>query len=116
NANLSIYQSVRPITLPYYDSRMCGFICSLPVNLLKGRQIQIEYIKRRNPKVAKVSWQAKRPFNLYNYKLNKMPYNLPFRVWYKVRSKLSRNGIVQRNWELQFMGKNNDEHLREWLF
>src|SRR5690606_30849221 len=57
STNLSVFESVRPITLPYYDNRMCEFICSVPEKYLAGRQIQIEYIKRRNPNVAKIEWQ-----------------------------------------------------------
>jgi hypothetical protein len=62
--NLSVFQAVRPITLPYYDARMCDFICSVPEQYLAGRQIQIEYIKLRMPALAKLTWQAQRPFNL----------------------------------------------------
>jgi len=28
--NLSIFEAVRPISLPYYDNRMCAFICTIP--------------------------------------------------------------------------------------
>src|SRR5690606_5002087 len=106
----------RPVALPYYDRRMCDFICTLPEHLLDGRKIQIEYIKRRSKEAAKVTWQARRPFNLYNYEWNRMPYNLPVRMWYKMKNGLARRPLIQRNWELQFLGPQNDEHLRRWLF
>lgn len=116
NTNLRIFEAARPVALPYYDRRMCDFICTLPEHLLDGRKIQIEYIKRRSKEAAKVTWQARRPFNLYNYEWNRMPYNLPVRMWYKMKNGLARRPLIQRNWELQFLGPQNDEHLRRWLF
>ena len=114
--NLSVFQAVRPITLPYYDARMCDFICSVPEQYLAGRQIQIAYIKLRMPALAKLTWQAQRPFNLYNYRFNKIPYNLPYRIISKLQRLTASRPYVQRNWELQFIGKNNDTALQHWLF
>ena len=116
STNLSVFESVQPITLPYYDNRMCEFICSVPEKYLAGRQIQIEYIKRRNPKVANIEWQQHRPFNLYNYHLNKVPYNLPYRIYGKLLRTINPQKFIQRNWELQFLGKQNERHLEHYLF
>jgi uncharacterized protein (DUF2164 family) len=115
-SNLSIFESVAPISLPYFDNRMCEFICTIPEKYLSGRQIQIEYIKLRNPEIAKVTWQEKRPFNLYNYQFNKFPYNFPYRLANKLKRMLSRNKFIERNWELQFLGKENDIELKKHLF
>lgn len=116
STNLSIFESIKPITLPYFDDRMCEFICSVPEKYLAGRQIQIEYLKMRMPDLAKIEWQEHRPFNLYSYKWDKMPFNLPYRILNKVKNKFSGQKLIQRNWELQFLGKNNDEELRKRLF
>lgn len=116
STNLSVFESVKPITLPYYDNRMCEFICSVPEKYLAGRQIQIEYIKRRNPKIAKIEWQQHRPFHLYNYHLNKVPYNLPYRIYSKLLRTVNPKKFIQRNWELQFLGKQNEQHLEAYLF
>ena len=62
NSNLSVFESVRPISVPYFDDRMCEFICTVPEKYLSGRQIQIEYLKMRMPKLAKIAWQDHRPF------------------------------------------------------
>jgi hypothetical protein len=114
--NLSVFESVKPITLPYYDNRMCEFICSVPEKYLAGRQIQIEYLKRRMPELAKITWEAQRPFNLYNYHRNKVPWNIPFRIFNKFKRTINPNLFIQRNWELQFLGTENDQKLRERLF
>lgn len=116
NTNLSVFESQRPMELPYYDDRMCQFVCTVPEKYLAGRQIQIAYLKLRNPGLARIPWQAQRPFNLYNYHLNKMPYNLPFRIYDKTKRELKSSFTVQRNWELQFLGDDNQKQLKKWLF
>ncbi len=66
SVNLSVFQKYHPVALPYYDNRMCEFICTIPEKFLSGRQIQIEYIKRKAPELAEIPWQALHPCNLYN--------------------------------------------------
>lgn len=114
--NLSVFDSVKPISMPYFDNRMCEFICSVPERFLSGRQLQIAYIKDRMPELAKLTWQDQRPFNLYSYKLNKSPWNLPYRIKNKLERIQSPKLYVQRNWELQFLGESNEKQLKEWLF
>ena len=116
SVNLSVFESQRPIALPYYDNRMCEFICTIPEKYLAGRQIQIEYLKMRNPALARISWQSHKPFNLYNYHWNKTPYNLPYRVYDKIRRSIRSGTTIQRNWELQFLGKANEKQLQTRLF
>ncbi|MNF54106.1 Asparagine synthase [compost metagenome] len=116
STNLSVFESVRPISVPYYDNRMCEFICSVPEKYLSGRQIQIEYLKMRAPALAKISWQDHRPFNLYQYHWDKRPWNLPYKILDKIKRSLASKPLIQRNWELQFIGGENEKQLRQWLF
>lgn len=119
NSNFGIFEATSPIEAPYYDDRMCQFICEIPEEYLADRKIQIAYIKSQNPKVAKITWQAQKPFNLYNYHKNRTPYNLPYRVLNKAkRVTLEKIGkkYTQRNWELQFVGHENDLKLQERIF
>ena len=116
SVNLSVFEHARPITLPYYDNRMCEFICTVPEKHLTGRKIQIEYLKMRAPALAKIVWQAQKPYNLYNYPLNKPPRNLPYRIVDKLKRMAGPKPYVQRNWELQFLGDENQRHLKQWLF
>ncbi|RNC86890.1 MAG: asparagine synthase [Winogradskyella sp.] len=118
SVNLSIFENSKSITLPYYDNRMCEFICTIPEDYLNDRKIQIEYIKRRNPELAKLMWQDKRPYNLYNYRA---PNSLKT-IRYKISNKLNRGILrltgqkyIQRNWELQFLGEANNAELRDVL-
>lgn len=116
--NLSVFEAAGPITLPYYDDRMLEFICRVPEAYLADRQLQIAHI-RQDPKLAAITWHAQKPYNLYNFSRNKVPYNLPYRF----ASKLQRTGqallgkpYIQRNWELQFVGDDNDAQLQSYLF
>lgn len=119
SVSLSFFQAAHPVNLPYYDDRMCQFICEIPEDYLADRKLQIDYIKKRNPKVAAIPWQDHMPYNLYNYHKNNTPHNLPYRI----KNKISRNTRallgrphVQRNWELQFLGEANDKNLRNHLY
>lgn len=119
STNLSVFEKVTPISLPYYDDRMCEFICTVPEHYLANRQLQIAYVQRNAPDLAKITWQEHKPFNLTNYHLNKTPYNLPYRITNKLKrefNKAVRQPFVQRNWELQFIGEENDKQLKKWLF
>ncbi|MFH4964308.1 asparagine synthase-related protein [Gaetbulibacter sp. M235] len=117
--NLSVFDAIHPVTLPYYDTRMFEFMCSVPEKYLANRQLQIAYIKQHAPDLARITWQGNRPFNLNTYHLNKSPYNLPYKITNKLKrafNELIGNPYISRNWELQFVGKENDKHLKTWLF
>ena len=119
SVNLHTFSRNKDIYLPYYDNRMCKFICEIPEFLLKDRQIQIEYIKKTNPNVAKIVWQDAKPFNLFNYKLAKTILGLPYRIANKIHREFNQiRGInfTQRNWEIQFIGKENELKLNKHLF
>ncbi len=119
SVNLSVFEAAHPISLPYYDDRMCEFICTVPEEYLADRKLQIAYIKQQNPALAKITWQDHKPFNLYTFEKNTSPNNLPYRIGNKLKREL-KNKIgkpyIQRNWELQFLGMENDEKLQEQLF
>ena len=85
---------------------------------MANRQIQIEYIKQNNPQVAQVTWQDHRPFHLFNYQKNKAPYNLPYRIKDKLKRVLNEQmgkKFIQRNWELQFLGQENEKKLLSYI-
>lgn len=117
--NLCVFEAKRPITVPYFDNRMCEFICTIPEEHLADRKIQIQYIKNRNPKVASIQWQSQRPFNLYTFPKNTSPYNIPYRIVNKAKREfnvLLGNPYIQRNWELQFLGDENEKELEKYLY
>lgn len=114
SVNLSIFENKKPIVLPYYDNRMCEFICTIPDAYLKERQIQIAYTKKRNPELAKLVWQDKRPYNLYNFKSPQTLKTLNYKITNKLRRSVLQSigkSYIQRNWELQFIGDKNKSNL-----
>ncbi|MDB2555218.1 asparagine synthase-related protein [Flavobacteriaceae bacterium] len=116
--NLSVFARNKEIYLPYYDDRMCQFICEVPESLLNNRQIQIEYIKKTNIAVAKIVWQDAKPFHLYNHHLAKTHLRLPYRIINKLKREfenLKGKKFVQRNWELQFLTTDDQEKLTDYL-
>lgn len=118
SVNLAVFEKAHQIHLPYYDDRMCAFICSLPEAYLAGRRLQIAYIKQQSPKVAKIPWQDHRPFNLYTYPKNTFPLNMPYRIVNKAKRSIKEligEPYVQRNWELQFLGTENMAHLEAYI-
>lgn len=119
SVNLSVFSEKKPISLPYYDDRMCEFICTIPEEYLADRKLQIAYIKQQNPKLAKITWQGQNPYNLNNFHKNKMPYNFTYRVLNKLQREIKTifgKPYIQRNWELQFLGKENNKNLKSYLF
>lgn len=119
NLGFAVFEATNPIEAPYYDNRMAEFICGIPEAYLAHRQIQIAYLKAQSLAVSKITWQAEKPYHLYNFDKNKMPHNLPYRVMDKLkRMYREKRGkpFIQRNWELQFLGMENDEKLQAWLF
>jgi hypothetical protein len=111
--NLEIFNDFGPVKLPYFEDEMCKFICNVPEKILAGRKLQIEYIKRNNPTLANLEWESHKPFNLNNYRLDRAPFNYPYRGIQKLRRTMSTKKYIQRNWELQFLGKNNFSILSE---
>lgn len=116
--NLSVFARNKEIYLPYYDDRMCQFICEVPESILNDRQIQIEYIKKTNIAVAKIVWQDAKPFNLFNHHLSKTHLRFPYRVIDKLKREfqsLLGKKFVQRNWELQFLEADDKGKLIDYL-
>ena len=118
--NLAFFYHFRPVSLPFFDDRMCRFICTVPEKHLAGRRIQIEYLKRYGPKFATIPWQDKEPYNLYNLHKHRTLAHLPWRIVNKAKEVINERvlgkGLVQRNWEIQFLGPKNSQHLEAWLF
>ncbi|MEP7145698.1 MAG: asparagine synthase-related protein [bacterium] len=120
SVSMEIFSRYKPIYLPYYDDKMCKLICKIPEQFLNGRQIQINYIKMKNPRLAKIPWQTYEPLNLYNYKDFENPGRIPGRAFNKAtnlfREKVMNKKKITRNWEIQFVGEKNDSSLRKYLF
>ncbi len=119
NVNLDVFSNYIKTCAPYHDELMCEFVCTIPEQFLKNRQIQIDYIKSMSPELASIPWQ-KYDLNLYRYKYFNSIY-FPKRIFRYanrfIKEKfLLREPLVERNWEIQFLGVDNNKELEYWLF
>lgn len=108
-----MYQSVAYPRLPFYDDRLIDLICTIPTAFLRGRRLQIDYLKRYAPDLAKVPWQAA-DANLYHYhQFN--TWLLPKRAIKKAWRIITGQKVIQRNWEVQFLNPAGRDGLHQWL-
>ncbi|MEZ5329330.1 MAG: asparagine synthase-related protein [Verrucomicrobiales bacterium] len=119
SVNLSVFTAAGRLEVPYYSDEMCEFVRSVPERHLSGRQLQIEYIKRKSPALAAIPWQAWAPFNLYNFQAMLGPRGVPVRIVDRLKREARRlmgRPRVRQNWQNQFLGESNAARLSEWLF
>ena len=117
--NLKIFSQNGSMFLPYYHPDICEFICSTPEEYLHNRKIQIEFLKESSPILAKIPWQSHHPFNLFNAHLDKFPFNGIPKIIKKSESlirKIIGKNLIERNWELQFLGVENEKQVENLLF
>ena len=113
NASLRMYQAGTFPRLPFYDTRLADFFCTVPTHFLTGRQLQIDYLKRAAPDLARITWQAY-DVNLFQFQ-HFNSWQLPKRIAKKARRMLTQQKVLQRNWEVQFLSPSGYGHLRSHL-
>ncbi len=107
------FQSAAWPALIFYDHRISDFFGHIPTKWLSGRQFQIDYLKLVAPDLARVKWQVY-DANLYHYQ----HYNtwlLPKRAMQKAWRKLTKQTILHRNWEVQFLCPQGQAGFQRWL-
>ena len=112
-SSLRMYQSGLFPLLPFYDNRLVDFFLKVPGEFVARRRLQIEYLKRYAPDLARVKWQ---PYdaNLYHYK-GFNTWLLPYRAVQKLRRRFSTQSVIQRNWEIQFLNPKGRNSLAKYL-
>lgn len=110
--SVRMYQAGALPRLPFLDPAMIDFFCTVPTSLVRGRRIQIEYLKRHAPALARVRWQAF-DADLFHYQ--------HFHTWQVPRRALGRlkrmfnPPAFKRNWEVQFLGPRQSARLEAHL-
>jgi asparagine synthase (glutamine-hydrolysing) len=112
-ASLRMYQAGAFPRLPFYDSRMADFFATVPSHQVSRRSLQIEYLKRHAPDLARITWQAYQT-NLYRA-AHFDTWLLPARAVKKAVRLLSARRDPERNWEVQFLNEDGRRRLREHL-
>jgi len=112
-SSLRMFQTGLFPILPFYENQIVDFFLQVPASYISGRKLQIDYLKRFAPDLARVRWQA------YNANLYEIDFFnsllLPRRIITKLRSKLLKNQNLKRNWEIQFLSHNGKIGLNKYL-
>ena len=112
-ASLRMFQSAAFPRLPFYDTRLADFFCTVPSEFVRGRRLQIDHLKRFAPDLARITWQAY-DANLFNYRYHNS-WLLPRRAIKKARRLVFRKKVVERNWEVQFANADGRAGLNNLL-
>jgi len=108
-----MYQPAAFPRLPFYDTRLIDFVSTIPSKYLAGRRLQIDYLKRFAPDLAKIPWQTF-DANLYHFQ-HFNTWLLPKRALKKAWRLLTNQKVIQRNWEVQFLNPQGRAGLQRWL-
>lgn len=99
--------------LPFYDTRMGDFFCTVPSEFVRGRRLQIDYLKRSASDLARIPWQAY-DTNLFRYQ-HFDSWLLPKRALKKAWRIVKGKQVIERNWEVQLLGDSGRQGLTKWL-
>lgn len=113
SASLRMFQSAAFPRLPFYDARLVDFFCTVPTQAVAGRRLQIAHLQRHAPDLARVPWQETGRDLFGAPRLD--PLRLPRRVARKARTALGGDRLIERNWEVQFLGEGGRRGLDERL-
>jgi len=112
-ASLRAYQTGLFPFLPFYDTRIADFFSTVPCDYLPGRKLQIAFLKRYAPDLARITWQVY-DANLYCYQYFNT-WQIPRRAIKKIWRTISRQRTPERNWEVQFLHPAGRAGLEHWL-
>lgn len=108
-ASLRMYEAAAFPRIPFLDPRMVEFFCTVPTQMVRGRRLQIEYLKRHAPRFARIEWQPYEA-SLYAYRWSPL-WMKPVRAWRKLKRAVRGEKPIQRNWEVQFFSPGQWERL-----
>ncbi len=110
--SLRMFQPAAFPRLPFYDTRLTDFFCSVPSEFVRGRRLQIDHLRRVAPDLARIKWQAY-DANLFDYQKNSKL--LPKRAMKKAWRLLTQKKSIERNWEVQFLNPEGRAGLEAML-
>jgi asparagine synthase (glutamine-hydrolysing) len=112
-ASLRAFQPAAFPLLPFYDTRLADFFCTVPTSMVRGRRLQIDYLRRHAPDLASITWEAR---DLDLFRLDGWaPDVYVRRALRRARHLTTGERPIQRNWELQFLSPGGMEALRSCL-
>ncbi|HSV74418.1 MAG TPA: asparagine synthase-related protein [Chthonomonadales bacterium] len=99
--------------LPFYDTRLADLFSTVPTEETAGRRLQIDYLRRAAPDLARIEWQATGA-DLYGAGRT-ASRSLPARAARRALRALTGRPAIQRNWEVQFLSEPGRALLRHHL-
>jgi len=108
-ASLRMYQAAAFPRIPFLDPRVVQFFCTVPTRMVRGRRLQIEYLKRHAPQFARIPWEPYEA-NLFVHEWSPL-WMKPVRAWRKLKRLVLGERPIQRNWEVQFFASGQWERL-----
>ncbi len=108
-----VFQSAAWPRLVFYDGRLADFFATVPAGFLSGRRLQIDFLKRFAPDLARITWQVY-DANLYDvqhFNTWQLPKRALKKAWRLARGKQ----VLERNWEVQFLHPAGRAGLERWL-
>ncbi|HWZ85069.1 MAG TPA: asparagine synthase-related protein [Thermoanaerobaculia bacterium] len=108
-ASIRMFQAAAFPRLPFYDTRLTDFFATVPSAMVSGRRLQIDYLKRFAPDLARIKWHAF-DTNLYRYRYFDTLL-LPSRALKKAARLLRSSRPPERNWEVQFLSERGRRDL-----
>jgi asparagine synthase (glutamine-hydrolysing) len=111
--SIRMYQPGAMPRLPFLEPSILDFFCTVPTTMVLGRRLQIEYLKRFAPHLARVRWQAY-DADLFHYQ-HFGTWQLPKRAWKALQRAVAPQNKFRRNWEVQFQPPGQVEKLESLL-
>ncbi|MFC1584249.1 asparagine synthase-related protein [Fibrobacterota bacterium] len=113
NGSSKMYQAGAFPKMPFYDTRFTDFIATVPNACLRGRRLQIDYLKKFAPELARVKWEVYDTtlFRLKYFNNLLLPKRAVKKFWRTVRGKRP----IELNWEVQLLNSRGREGLEHWL-
>lgn len=112
-ASLRMFQAAAFPRLPFYDTRLVDFFCTVPTEFVRGRRLQIDYLRRYAPDLASVPWQVTGQ-SLFHSRQNTR-FDVALRALRKGWRLVRGRRVIERNWEVQFMSRKGRAQLADWL-
>lgn len=107
---LRMFQAGAFPRLPFYDTRLADFFLTVPTAYVAGRRLQIDYLRRYAPDLARINWQATGRDLFHEGRGHD---------WGRRAAGLARRlvgeRVPERNWEVQFAGRAGLVGLAHWL-
>ncbi len=115
--SVRMFQAAAFPRLPFYDARLVDFFCTVPTEFVAGRGLQLDYLRRHAPDLARIPWQVTGQ-NLFHdgdetaADALRRATRRGLRLWRRV---VRGRPLVERNWEVQFAGAEGHAGLTHWL-